>query len=271
MATADFLASAAAGRCSQSADSTSTHDSWGSISSVWHQGTSRRCFPSLCLQSYNSGSNLASFEAVTGFSVDWSKAISYNRDGYMVVNTTPTMILSSIGSTGLDISTRRCQSSLGLVQRRRPLPAWLGDVLPMPDSSPALRHSTATPILRSLSADWCHCPSFHTDARRAVAGNAGSRTRRCAIDRVRIVIFESAVSWGPAPILEERLLQADWCPDEVKRLSAGMNVCNQYFASLLARSGSTSHEQCSSRHLKGDRALARKGGESSERRWNSCD
>jgi hypothetical protein len=51
--------------------------------------------------------------------------------------------------------------------------------------------------------------------------------------------------WVTSPILEERLLQADWCPGEVKRLSAGMNVCNQYLASLLARSGSTSHEQCS--------------------------
>lgn len=58
-------------------------------------------------------------------------------------------------------------------------------------------------------------------------------------------VFESAESWGPAPMIEERLLAASWCPGEVKRLCNSMNVCNQYFASLLPRLGPESHQQCS--------------------------
>jgi hypothetical protein len=117
-------------------------------------------------------------EAVTGFSMDWSKATGYNRDGYMVVNTSAYIdpVFHWFNWAWMKVH-KDVNHPWAWVQRRRSLPASLEDVPPVPDSSPALCHSNATPILRSLPADWPHCPSFHTDARRAVAGSARSCTK----------------------------------------------------------------------------------------------
>jgi len=166
-------------------------------------------------------------EAVTGFSVNWSKAIGYNRDGYMVLNTNAYIDPVFHWFNWLGRKYTKMSIFLGS--------GYNSDDPYQYSMEMSLQCLTAVRrfVTRMQPQFYALCPPIGAIVHLSIL-MLGERLQ-AARDRVpdvvlsigsKIVIFEFAESWGPAPILEERLLQADWCPGEVKRLSAGMNVCN---------------------------------------------
>jgi hypothetical protein len=184
-------------------------------------------------------------EEVTGYPIKWNDIVGHNKEGHMVVDPqayqanimlwynrlgykySSFMLLAGPGYNDDDPYQLSLETSLACLTKVRSfVTRFRSEIYSLCPPIGGIIHLSILMLGERLQAARDRIPDIIEHSRD------------------NLMLFQSTDSWGPAPILENRLLEMGWCVGEVHRLSAGMNVCNQYFATFLRLSKSENHENC---------------------------